>query len=78
MVSKVDETRAKETMKVVMTQVNSIGRMVEEKNFKKAHDLRDKLFSLVIRELCIDIERYTKRDIEELLNVLQSLDDWGL
>lgn len=78
MVSRIDETRAKAMMKDTMSQVNDIGRAVTDKNFKRAHDLRDKLFSSVIAELTIDIDRYTKRDIEELLNVLVGVDDWGL
>lgn len=78
MVSKIEEARTKATMHTVMSMVNEIGRLVTDKNFAKAHDLRDKLFSYVVEELIQGIDRYTKRDIEEFLNVLQGVDDWGL
>lgn len=76
--NKLEEPLSRQTIYYAMQKVYSIGETLKEKDFKKAHDLRDKLFSYVVKDLTINIKKYTKRDIEELLNILVGVDDWGI
>lgn len=79
MATKENAERAQETMHKIMDKLNSIGRAVEDREIKRAHDLRDGLFSFVVGEISSNVKVYTKRDIHEMVSVLVGIDeDWGL
>jgi hypothetical protein len=79
MASKENEEKVQTTLHRVMDKMNCIGRKVEDKEVHRAHNLRDELFSFVVGEISSNIKVYTKRDIQEMLSLLVSVDeDWGL